>query len=214
TEAKESPITRIFGGKIRSVVRCPGQKDSVTLEPYLTLQLDIQPESVFTISDALTNFHEPEIITGLTNAKGAKVDGTKQVFIETLPHVLVLHLKRFLYDKEGGAMKSGKIVGYDTELEIPKSVLSPAKKGKTAARYQLFGVIYHHGRSTAGGHYTAAVRQPASPHQWINIDDTLIRPMDVKEVAIKVDHNSAHAHEDRWGSTEKNAYLLFYLRVA
>lgn len=42
TATKESPITRIFGGKLRSVLRCPGQKDSVTIEPFQRLQLDIQ----------------------------------------------------------------------------------------------------------------------------------------------------------------------------
>lgn len=42
TATKESPITCIFGGKLRSVLKCPGQKDSVTIEPFQRLQLDIQ----------------------------------------------------------------------------------------------------------------------------------------------------------------------------
>lgn len=42
TEMRESPITKIFGGQLRSVLRSSGQKDSVTLEPYQRLQLDIQ----------------------------------------------------------------------------------------------------------------------------------------------------------------------------
>lgn len=41
TEQQESAVTRIFGGQLRSVLRCPGQKDSVTLEPYTSLQLEI-----------------------------------------------------------------------------------------------------------------------------------------------------------------------------
>jgi ubiquitin carboxyl-terminal hydrolase 10 len=42
TQTQESAVTRIFGGKLRSVLRCPGQKDSVTLEPFMSLQLEIQ----------------------------------------------------------------------------------------------------------------------------------------------------------------------------
>ena len=38
----ESPITRIFGGKFRSTLRAPGQKDSVLVEDWRALRLDIQ----------------------------------------------------------------------------------------------------------------------------------------------------------------------------
>jgi ubiquitin carboxyl-terminal hydrolase 10 len=38
----ESPITRIFGGKFRSALRIPGQKDSVTIEDWRSLRVDIQ----------------------------------------------------------------------------------------------------------------------------------------------------------------------------
>lgn len=42
TQSSESAITKIFGGQLRSVLRRSGQKDSVTLEPYISLQLEIQ----------------------------------------------------------------------------------------------------------------------------------------------------------------------------
>jgi hypothetical protein len=38
----EFPITRIFGGKFRSTLRGPGQKDSVLVEGWRALRLDIQ----------------------------------------------------------------------------------------------------------------------------------------------------------------------------
>ena len=41
-KAAESPITRIFGGKFRSVLRASGQKDSVIVEDWRSLRLDIQ----------------------------------------------------------------------------------------------------------------------------------------------------------------------------
>lgn len=43
TKSRESVITKIFGGKLRSVLITPGSgKQSATLEPYQPLQLDIQ----------------------------------------------------------------------------------------------------------------------------------------------------------------------------
>lgn len=38
----ESPITRIFGGKFRSTLRAPQQKDSMIVEDWRALRLDIQ----------------------------------------------------------------------------------------------------------------------------------------------------------------------------
>jgi len=38
----DSPITRIFGGKFRSTLRAPQQKDSVIVEDWRALRLDIQ----------------------------------------------------------------------------------------------------------------------------------------------------------------------------
>lgn len=117
----------------------------------------------------------------MTNQRNLKVDATKQVFIETLPPVLILHLKRFIYDaKAGGVLKSHKIISYDTELDIPKDCIAPSKRnslmatgaggGPSKTRYRLTGVVYHHGKSASGGHYTVAVRQGSG--RWINIDDT------------------------------------------
>lgn len=60
TKSRESVITRIFGGKLRSILKQPGGagKTSATLEPYQPLQLDIQVRAVlfllfeFSITDS------------------------------------------------------------------------------------------------------------------------------------------------------------------
>lgn len=78
----ESPITKIFGGKLRSEYKRPGEKASVTLEPYQPLQLDIGEPNINNISDALKNLTRLETLDGA--ARGAKAS-TKQVHIETLP---------------------------------------------------------------------------------------------------------------------------------
>ncbi|KAJ3216043.1 hypothetical protein HDU67_010003 [Dinochytrium kinnereticum] len=41
TEIMESPITQVFGGRMRSIIKRSGSKDSVMLEPFQSLQLDI-----------------------------------------------------------------------------------------------------------------------------------------------------------------------------
>lgn len=185
----ESPITKIFGGKIRSEFKVPGNKNSVTLEPYQPLQLDIGSPEVNNIIDALKGLTKPETIHGDFNSpRGAKVSATKQVFIETLPPVLILHLKRFHYDSvTRGTQKIWKKIGYPLELEIPREVFPPSRRNAMAIhgglpKYRLIGVIYHHGKNASGGHYTVDVRRQDG-REWIRMDDTVIRRVRSEDVA-------------------------------
>ncbi|PLB39169.1 mRNA-binding ubiquitin-specific protease UBP3, partial [Aspergillus candidus] len=185
----ESPITRIFGGKIRSEFKVPGNKTSVTLEPYQSLQLDIGSPHIHNIVDALKGLTKPESIQGDFNSpRGPNVTATKQVFIENLPPVLILHLKRFQYDSvTNGTQKIWKRIGYPLDLEIPREVFPSNKRNIMMAqgglpKYRLMGVIYHHGKNASGGHYTVDVRRQEG-REWIRLDDTVIRRVRSEDVA-------------------------------
>jgi len=185
----ESPVTSIFGGKLRSELKVSGNKLSVTLEPYSPLQLDIGAPQVHNIIDALKGLTRPESMQGeFYSSRGQKTTATKQVFIETLPPVLILHLKRFHYDSTTKrAEKIWKKVGYPLELELPKEVFPLQTRNKFIAhgglpKYRLTGVIYHHGKNANGGHYTVDIRRQ-DDREWIRIDDTVIRRVRSEEVA-------------------------------
>lgn len=182
-----SPITKIFGGNLRSELRVPGLKDSVTLEPYQPLQLDIGAPDVNNIVDALKGLTRSEALHGdFKSPKGPNVTATKQVFIETLPTVLILHLKRFQYDSSGGTQKIWKKIGYPLELEIPKEVFPRQKRSVYAhggvPKYRLIAAVYHHGKNASGGHYTVDVRRQDG-REWIRLDDTVIRRVRSEDVA-------------------------------
>jgi ubiquitin carboxyl-terminal hydrolase 10 len=125
-EARESAITRIFGGTLRSILHIPGAKDSVTLEPYQPLQLDISdPASTMSVVDALRHLSTPETVQTWSAAKKENVDATKTVFVETWPAVLICHLKRFVYDaEEREVVKKSRAVAYGTELVVPNGELA------------------------------------------------------------------------------------------
>lgn len=184
----ESPITKIFGGKLRSEFRVNGNKNSVTLTPYQQLQLDIGDTSVSNVVDALKGLTRSERVDGtFATPRGPQDHGTKQFFIETLPPVLILHLKRFHF--EGNTtQKIWKKIGYPLELEIPKEVFAHNKRGQYTSRpqglpkYRLTGVVYHHGKNASGGHYTVDVRRQEG-REWIRLDDTVIRRVRPEDVA-------------------------------
>ncbi|KAJ5745246.1 hypothetical protein N7520_010428 [Penicillium odoratum] len=187
--ATESPVTRIFGGKLRSEFKVPGNKTSVTMEPYQPLQLDIGSSEVHNIIDALKGLTKPESIQGdFNSSRGPNVTATKQMFIETMPPVLILHLKRFQYDSVTGAtQKIWKKVGYPLDLEIPLEVFPAHRRNILTAsgglpQYRLMGVIYHHGMNASGGHYTVDVRRQDG-REWIRMDDTIIRRVRSEDVA-------------------------------
>ncbi|PLB45409.1 ubiquitin C-terminal hydrolase [Aspergillus steynii IBT 23096] len=187
--SQESPMTKIFGGRIRSEFRVPGNKTSVTLEPYQPLQLDIGSPEINNIVDALKGLTKPESIQGdFNSSRGSNVTATKQIFIEDLPPVLILHLKRFQYDSvTNGTQKIWKKIGYPLDLEIPREVFPPNRRNIMMSqgglpKYRLIGVIYHHGKNASGGHYTVDVRRQEG-REWIRLDDTVIRRVRGEDVA-------------------------------
>ncbi|PLW26150.1 hypothetical protein PCASD_23546 [Puccinia coronata f. sp. avenae] len=178
-DACPSPLTELFDLKTRSVLHRPGQKDSVTFEPTNTLQLSIEHPSITTIEQALAHFSSPDVISDMVSKNGQRVSATKQVYIESFPPVLVLHLKRFNYNnKDGTVHKSNKQIRFGAELKIPQLVMSPAHRSSQNSadgqiKFKLFAVVYHHGPHASGGHYTVLIRQPLID-SWIYIDDTQI----------------------------------------
>ncbi|KAG4302211.1 hypothetical protein PCK1_001483 [Pneumocystis canis] len=171
--------------------------------PYRSLQLDIEPLHIGSIEEALQNITQPEVLHGDWHSSlGEKLNATKQVFIETLPQVLILHLKRFVYDNVGGTQKSYKNVHYPLQFEIPPSVMSPHRRSEKNTKFVLFAVVYHHGMSASGGHYTVdLLRQDMQ--SWIRIDDTHISHIFSEHVVPSSDEESPN----------RFAYLLFYLRL-
>jgi ubiquitin carboxyl-terminal hydrolase 10 len=185
-----SPITKIFGGQLRSEFKVPGLKASITLQPYQQLQLDIGAPDIHNIVDAMKHITRPETLYGdFGSPNGKEVRATKTVFIESLPSVLILHLKRFQFDsKKDGTVKIWKQIGYPLDLEIPPESLSRQTRNQLTAegsgvpKYRLIAAVYHHGNEASGGHYTVDVRRQDG-HEWIRIDDTVIRRVRSEDVA-------------------------------
>ncbi|XP_063801771.1 ubiquitin carboxyl-terminal hydrolase 10 isoform X2 [Pseudophryne corroboree] len=194
-------ITDIFGGHMRSVVYQQSSKESATLQPFFTLQLDIQSEKIRTVQDALEILVARESVQGYTTKTKQEVEISRRVTLEELPPVLVLHLKRFVFEKTGGCQKLVKNVDYPVDLEISKDLLSPGVKSKIfkpQRTYRLFAVVYHHGNSATGGHYTTDVFQ-IGLNGWLRIDDQNVKVINQYQVVKQ--------------TVERTAYLLYYRRV-
>lgn len=192
--SQESPITKIFGGCIRNVIKRPKEKDSVLIEPFHSLPLDISPKDVTNISDAIHNLAKTETL---------EAGATKQTLIDKLPPILVLHLKRFMF-QNGKTVKLQKTIEVENKLQIPLEALSSTLKSSLSTkdsgiRYKLFAVVYHHGKSALDGHYTCDVLRQNG--EWLHFDDTVVTSLG--------DRKNGTFNR----SLDQTEYLLFYQKL-
>lgn len=241
TVRKVSPISYLFGGSMRSVVKSHGVKESITIQPFQSLQLDITPLNVHSLSDALKNLTLPERLHGFTLNDGkTPTEATKQTLLEALPRVLILHLKRFVYDSDTGLIsKDSKFVAYGTELEIEGSLLSSVGKRLGGVKYRLQSgmvclfvvlvlyvlyvwtythvqniVVYHHGDVPSGGHYTCHVclSPPSSSEEE---EDTKDEAKDEANIWVEMDDallERIPVQSVLGPKRDRQAYMLFYIR--
>ncbi|KAI4382969.1 hypothetical protein MLD38_008857 [Melastoma candidum] len=188
-----SELSAIFGGQIRSVVKAKGNKASATVQPYLLLHLDIYPDAVRTIEDALRLFSAPETLEGYrasTSGKAGIVSASKSIKIQTLSKILILHLMRFGYGSQGST-KLHKAVHFPLEFILGREMLvSPSTEGR---KYKLVATVTHLGREPSKGHYTADVLYPND--RWLRFDDASVTSVGINKVL----------HDQ--------AYVLFYMQV-
>ena len=130
-----------------------------------------------------------------------QIEASRSLYLDELPSVLILHLKRFIYDEtsSAGCQKLLKNIDFPVDLEIPKDILSNNSKNKYHPKqrsYKLFAVVYHNGKEASLGHYVTDVYHAGLG--WLHCDDNLIKSMT---------ENMVLAH-----SASSVPYILFYRR--
>lgn len=196
-----SPISNIFWGQMRSNLQQAGGQVTANLQPFTTVPLDIQSPEVESVRDALDQLVSREDVAGYTCSKtNQEVAVSKQVVFEQLPNIMILQMKRFIYDKDGGLQKVSKKVSFPLNLEMTKELLSANSRGKYSAtqrKYKLLGVVYHDGKEATKGHYVADIYH-SGYNCWLHYDDSMVTAVP-EHLVLK------HA-------PPRVPYLLFYRR--
>lgn len=202
-----TPVSELLLGELRSnvervgaakAIASPGSKqDSANVQPFCTLQLEIQNNTIRTLQDALRGFSLKESLSTEEMAVASGPGGIRKwQTLESLPPVLVFHLKCFVYDTiASGDTASGatsdasrkicKQLSVPEALELQREIIGPslssllsasASSGSGTSResnplaYSLSACVYHKGRRVNGGHYTTLIYNGALGI-WLYLDD-------------------------------------------
>nr|GMD60847.1 Ubiquitin carboxyl-terminal hydrolase 23 [Ipomoea batatas] len=188
---EKSLVHRIFGGRLRSRVKCMQcSYCSDKYDPFLDLSLEIMKAD--SLYKALEHFTAPELLDGGEKQYSCqqckqKVRARKQLSVDKAPHVLTIHLKRFGSHLPG--QKIDKKIHYGPVLDLNRFMSSPHTSD---LKYTLYGVLVHAGWSTHSGHYYCFVR--TSSGMWYSLDDNQVFQVNERKVL------------------EQKAYMLFYVR--
>ncbi|VDN95885.1 unnamed protein product [Rodentolepis nana] len=188
-------------------------------ESFLAISVDVQNR--ITLSESLEDYVKSDLLEGNNayfcekcNMKGA---ARKRTCIKSLPQILTIHLKRFIYDYEQDvSQKSDDFFSFPMSLDMsPYTVeglasrdepsegntnasdsrpISPAPESNSVrqvTRYVLRGVVVHSGKAT-GGHYFSYIRsrdQKTGKYLWHLFNDSKVS---------EVDLSSAEIIHDKW----------------
>ncbi|CAM9918104.1 unnamed protein product, partial [Ectocarpus sp. 4 AP-2014] len=163
--AETTPINRIFGGYLRSRLKCTKCGHcSDTFDPFMDLSMDLS-RGVRSIDVALRRFVATERLGSGNEWRcgGCKkpVQAEKSLSVFKPPNALVLQLKRFVFTRKASKIKDH--IQFADVLNL--SVSGPER----SALYDLTGVVVHAGGSMSSGHYYAYVRSCAG--MWARMDD-------------------------------------------
>uniref|UniRef100_A0A1J3IK99 Ubiquitin carboxyl-terminal hydrolase n=1 Tax=Noccaea caerulescens TaxID=107243 RepID=A0A1J3IK99_NOCCA len=188
---RSSLVHKIFGGSLRSQVKCAQCSHcSDKFDPFLDLSLDISKAD--SLQRALARFTAVELLDDGAKVYQCerckqKVKALKQLTVSKAPpYVLTVHLKRF------EAHRSEKI---DKKVDFPSAIdMKPFVSGPYQGnlKYTLYGVLVHYGPSAHSGHYACFVR--TSNGMWHSLDDKEVVSVSEKKVF------------------NQKAYMLFYVR--
>ncbi|KAL8223461.1 hypothetical protein R6Q57_018936 [Mikania cordata] len=187
----KSLVHKIFGGRLRSQVKCMHCNFcSNKFDPFLDLSLEILRAD--TLHKAFANFTAQEMLDGGAKQYHCqqckqKVKALKQLTIYKPPNVLTVHLKRFGSHISG--QKIDKKIQFGHTLDLKPFVTGPYDED---LKYTLYGVLVHAGWSTHSGHYYCFVR--TSSGMWYALDDNQVSQVSEKKVF------------------EQKAYMLFYFK--
>lgn len=132
-----------------------------------------------------------------------KTTALQSLQITNISPVIVIHLKRFIYDRnEKITRKLKDLILYPEFLDFMPYIdnNTESQSGQENYQpdqfiYQLYAVVVHLGEAANNGHIFSYVR--SSDELWYKINDELVTPVNIETVL-----------------SDKNSYILYYAKLS
>ena len=174
----------ILTTRLTKTVTCSScMEPSTSEEAYIMLSTNMATS----VANSIRNFMEGEFLSfTCIDTSCNSTDGLRENIFTSLPDVLIIQVKRFIFKDNSARRVDGKIA-CDESLSLPMNTAT----GSETVDYRLTAVIHHSG-SLNSGHYTATVVDRAS-HKMYHCNDSSITE------SRRID--------------QKTTYVLFYVKL-
>jgi ubiquitin carboxyl-terminal hydrolase 34 len=233
---QEKMLKEFFGGEVVNQIiptECPHVVERT--EPFLNLSLEVKNK--YQLEHCLDLYIQGDMLEGDNkfhcSTCESKVTALKRCCINTLPHFLIIHLKRFDFDLE--LMRRSKInqfCSFPQELNVEpytKEGLARREQREGSEElpshpasffdYTLTGILVHQG-TTEFGHYYSFIKDRETGH-WYKFNDSQVTPFNYNNIAEECFGGTYTT--DAWDPQHRkwvtmnhtrtnNAYMLFYER--
>ena len=147
-------------------------------EPFFVLSLPIPEKKNPSLMECFHEYSKSEILKDenawYNEETKQKENIEKKIIFWNLPHILIIHLKRFTYTGK----KINKPIDIPLELDLDNLVKD---YNKSINKFDLFGICNHMG-GTMGGHYTACVKN--ANDKWYHYNDMQIQEFKIDTPTI------------------------------
>lgn len=178
-----SPISKLFHGYTISVIKCSSCSYEHTPDPdvFSSLSLNIPNKSPFNLHECFNEMSDVQYPTDDSKWYCSNCNrfskSTTEIFVQTLPSILIVHFKRFNYDPES-------YVHIDTFIDYPLILKfdKHTTPGIPKAEYELISVCLKVG-SLRGGHAYAYAKLENG--EWYCFNDSSVTPIHENTVITK-----------------------------
>ena len=195
-------IEDLFCGKQQEKKICSEcSNTSFREEEFKSISLEVK--DIKDIYQSLDNYISEEIIDDYNCDKcNKKVKLKKSLMISSLPNILVIHLKKMIYNNKGELEKINSKYDFPLELNIKNYSKENNKVNEDYYKYNLRGINIHKGTAT-GGHYISLIQTSKENNNWFLFDDSSVKEYDF------------NLYEEEFNKKDKSdsAYILFYESV-
>lgn len=163
-------VQDLFRGSVSHVTRCSicgkDSDASSKMEDFYELELNIK--GLNNLDESLNDYLSLEELHGenqyFCESCGIRVDATRFIKLHSLPSVLNLQLKRYIFlPKTTTKKKITSVFGFPRVLNMQKHLGSSTD---TSLVYELSAILIHKGTAVNSGHYVAHIKDEKSRHWW------------------------------------------------